>query len=299
MRALGGLERSPSGCIRVSPCSSMVTLNWPGTSTSVAVVHAERLPVFGGESEARHAPDDALGVDAQREFEVFVDFAEHLPGVDDLDGLLFQSEIVAQRQDATHVDAGHERAAEIHRNPVRLPMIQGAKYALSAGGFRHVSRLTDLLYPMPSCHGLSDRARTGRSSRDINRLLSETGVSSRDRLRTALKHREPDRIPLDFGSTAVTGIHVSCVAALRDYYGLAQGPVKVHEPYQMLGLVEDDLRAAMGLDVTGVFPRKTMFGFPAADWKEWNFRRSRCAGARRFPDQDRAERRHPDLSRGR
>ncbi len=107
--------------------------------------------------------------------------------------------------------------------------------------------------------------------RAINRLLSETRVSSRDRLRTALEHREPDRIPLDFGSTAVTGVHVTCVAALRRYYGLSLRPVKVHEPYQMLGLVEDDLRAAMGLDVTGVFPRKTMFGFPAADWKEWNF----------------------------
>jgi hypothetical protein len=90
-------------------------------------------------------------------------------------------------------------------------------------------------------------------------------------LRTALEHREPDRIPLDFGSTSVTGIHVSCVADLRRYYGLAPGPVKVHEPYQMLGLVEPDLRAAMGLDVAGVYPRKTMFGFPAADWKAWNF----------------------------
>ena len=69
-------------------------------------------------------------------------------------------------------------------------------------------------------------------------MLSQTSVSSRDRLRTALEHREPDRIPLDFGSTAVTGIHVSCVAALRDYYGLPADPVKVHEPYQMLGLVE-------------------------------------------------------------
>ncbi len=67
-------------------------------------------------------------------------------------------------------------------------------------------------------------------------------------------------------------MHVSCVAALRDYYGLAPGPVKVHEPGQMLGLVEDDLRAAMGIDVTGVFPRKTKFGFPAANWKEWDFR---------------------------
>jgi hypothetical protein len=102
--------------------------------------------------------------------------------------------------------------------------------------------------------------------------VNQTTVSSRDRLRTALEHREPDRIPLDFGSTNVTGIHVSCVAALRKYYGLAPGPVKVYEPSQMLGTIDDDLRAAMGLDVIGVFPRKTKFGAPAADWKEWDFR---------------------------
>ncbi|MBI4894089.1 MAG: methyltransferase [Acidobacteria bacterium] len=95
---------------------------------------------------------------------------------------------------------------------------------------------------------------------------------SRKRLQDSLAHRQPDRIPIDFGGSAVTGIHVSCVAALRDYYGLEKRPVRVHEPYQMLGLVEDDLRAAMGLDVTGVFPRNTMFGFPNSEWKEWDFR---------------------------
>jgi len=67
-------------------------------------------------------------------------------------------------------------------------------------------------------------------------------------------------------------MHVTCVAALRDYYGLPAHPVKVHEPGQMLGLVEDDLRRAMGIDVIGVFPRKTKFGFPNTGWKEWNFR---------------------------
>lgn len=103
-------------------------------------------------------------------------------------------------------------------------------------------------------------------------MLSQTSVSSRDRLRTALGHREPDRVPVDFGSTNVTGIHVTCVAALREHYGLAAGPVTVHEPGQMLGRVEDDLRAAMGLDAIGVFPRKAKFGLPATDWKEWDFR---------------------------
>ena len=74
---------------------------------------------------------------------------------------------------------------------------------------------------------------------------------------------------MDFGSTGVTGMHASCVAALRGYFGLEKRPVKIHEPYQMLGLLEDDLQSALGIDVEGVFPRKTMFGFANRDWKPW------------------------------
>ena len=94
-------------------------------------------------------------------------------------------------------------------------------------------------------------------------------MNSKERVLAALSHREPDRVPIDFGSTAVTGIHVSCVAALREHYGLERRPVKVHEPYQMLGLIEEDLKLAMGLDVDGVFPRKTIFGFANEKWKSW------------------------------
>ncbi|MCU0255732.1 MAG: hypothetical protein MUF60_03235 [Vicinamibacterales bacterium] len=92
---------------------------------------------------------------------------------------------------------------------------------------------------------------------------------SRQRVLAALAHREPDRVPIDFGSTGVTGIHVSCVAALREHYGLEPRPVRIHEPYQMLGLVEEDLQQALGLDVQGALPRKTLFGFPIGDWKPW------------------------------
>jgi len=94
-------------------------------------------------------------------------------------------------------------------------------------------------------------------------------MTSRERVLTALAHREPDGVPIDFGGTAVTGIHVSCVAALRDHYGLEKRPVKIHEPYQMLGWVDDDLKAAMGIDVEGVLPYKTLFGFANENWKPW------------------------------
>jgi hypothetical protein len=94
----------------------------------------------------------------------------------------------------------------------------------------------------------------------------------RARVVDALRHREPDRVPVDFGGTGVTGIHVTCVAALREHFGLEKRPVKMHEPMQMLGLIEDDLREAMGIDTAGVFPRQTLFGFPADRWKEWRWR---------------------------
>ena len=94
-------------------------------------------------------------------------------------------------------------------------------------------------------------------------------MPSRKRVLYALNHRQPDRVPLDFGGTMVSGMHVTCVAALRDYYGLEKRPVKVHEPYQMLGLLDEDLKTIIGVDVEAVNGRNTLFGFPCEDWKEW------------------------------
>lgn len=94
-------------------------------------------------------------------------------------------------------------------------------------------------------------------------------MTSKDRILATLAHREPDRVPIDFGSTSVTGMHVSCVAELRDYYGLDKHPVMVHEPYQMLGFIEPDLKEAMGLDVDALVTRKTLFGFYNHHWKTW------------------------------
>jgi hypothetical protein len=94
-------------------------------------------------------------------------------------------------------------------------------------------------------------------------------MSSKERVQKALNHLQPDQVPIDFGATAVTGMHVSCVAALREYYGLEQRPIKVNDPYQMLGLIDDDLKAVMGIDTEGIFPPETIFGFRNEEWKTW------------------------------
>jgi uroporphyrinogen-III decarboxylase len=93
-------------------------------------------------------------------------------------------------------------------------------------------------------------------------------MNSRERLQSALNHRQPDRVPVDFGATAITGMHVSVVSRLRQrILGEPDYRVKVIEPYQMLGEIDDRLRAALGIDVQGVMPRRSLFGTEAQDWK--------------------------------
>ncbi len=93
-------------------------------------------------------------------------------------------------------------------------------------------------------------------------------MNGKEKLNKALNHIEAP-VPIDFGSTAVTGMHISIVAGLREYFGLEKRPVKLIEPYQMLGDPEDDLKKAIGIDVEDIYARETLFGFENKGWKEW------------------------------
>jgi len=85
-------------------------------------------------------------------------------------------------------------------------------------------------------------------------------MNSQERLVAALEHLETDRVPVDFGATSVTGMHVSVVSRLRNTLtGNTNYRVKVIEPYQMLGEIDDELREILGIDVVGLPARKTMF----------------------------------------
>ena len=96
-------------------------------------------------------------------------------------------------------------------------------------------------------------------------------MTSRERVASSLRHQQPDRVPLDLGASAVTGMHVSAVYVLRQTLGLdAPGTrVKVVEPYQMLGEIAADLMDALGVDVVGLAGPRNLFGFENKDWKPW------------------------------
>jgi hypothetical protein len=91
---------------------------------------------------------------------------------------------------------------------------------------------------------------------------------SKEKIKTALNHRTPDGIPVDFGGTAVTGIHVLPISKLQQSLGLEKKPVKVIEPYQMLGEIDDQLKEVLGIDTIGITPKNNMFGIPNENWKE-------------------------------
>ncbi|MBN1417141.1 MAG: methyltransferase [Planctomycetes bacterium] len=94
-------------------------------------------------------------------------------------------------------------------------------------------------------------------------------MTSRERVDAVLNGRMPDRLPLDLGGSAVTGMAASTVSRLRRHLGLEDGPVKVVEPYQMLGEIDEDLARILGVDVVDLGGARTMFGFENRGWKPW------------------------------
>lgn len=93
-------------------------------------------------------------------------------------------------------------------------------------------------------------------------------MTPRERLTATLNHQEPDKLCVDFGAGGQTGMGVCAVHRLRQALLPRNGHlVKVTEPYQMLGEIDEELRVALQADVVGIHPPSTMFGYRAEAWK--------------------------------
>lgn len=94
-------------------------------------------------------------------------------------------------------------------------------------------------------------------------------LSSRERLIKTLNHEDPGKVVVELGSTGFSGINVVALKKLREYLKLEEKPIKMHEPFQMLGTVEDDLFEVLDLDCVPVTNDGTFFGYKNKDWKPW------------------------------
>ncbi len=74
-------------------------------------------------------------------------------------------------------------------------------------------------------------------------------MNSRERVLAALNHKEPDRIPVDFGGHRSSGISVQAYKKLREHLGLKPSKLYVYDFIQQLVLIEEDVLDIVGADV--------------------------------------------------
>ena len=86
-------------------------------------------------------------------------------------------------------------------------------------------------------------------------------MNSRERVIAALNHEEPDRPPIDLGSTQVTSIASRAYSLLRRELGLPDHPLEIVDQVQMLPRVREDLLVSLGADFRGIQPN------PPSSWK--------------------------------
>jgi hypothetical protein len=94
-------------------------------------------------------------------------------------------------------------------------------------------------------------------------------MTSRERVEKALNHQQPDKVPLDLGATPVSSISAATLDKLRKALKLEVRPVKIQEPLQLLGSVENDVVDALGVDIVGLWSPSTFFDYKNTDWKPW------------------------------
>lgn len=79
-------------------------------------------------------------------------------------------------------------------------------------------------------------------------------MTSYERVKRALEHKEPDKIPFDLGGSVLTGMNKTCYINLRQHLGLSIDNIEIYDEMQQLARIEDDLVEQLGIDVRCVDP---------------------------------------------
>lgn len=90
-------------------------------------------------------------------------------------------------------------------------------------------------------------------------------MTSRERIRAAIRHQEPDRLPIDCGAMRSTGIQAMAYNRVRSWLGLSGGPIRVFDVIQQLAEPEIDYLDRFGVDAINAGREFTSDG-----WKPWS-----------------------------
>ena len=93
-------------------------------------------------------------------------------------------------------------------------------------------------------------------------------MNSRERVLSAINHREPDRVPIDLGGTRQSGIAASTYHQVKQRLGISS-PTRVYDVYQMLAEVERPVMDRFRADVVGLNRQDVAFGIINENWKPW------------------------------
>jgi len=91
-------------------------------------------------------------------------------------------------------------------------------------------------------------------------------MKSRERVLTTLQHREPDKVPIDFGGMRSTGIMAIAYNRLKKHLGINDGVTRVYDVGQQLAEPELEILNRFEIDVIDL---SNTFGEASADWKNW------------------------------
>ena len=72
-------------------------------------------------------------------------------------------------------------------------------------------------------------------------------MTHRERIISALKHKEPDRVPVDLGSTESSGIMAIAYNRLKKHLGIS-GRTRIFDIMQMIAKVDRPVVEAVGSD---------------------------------------------------
>ena len=102
---------------------------------------------------------------------------------------------------------------------------------------------------------------------DEQYLSPDSVFTSRERVLKALRHEETDRVPIDFGSMASTGIMAIAYAQLKDHLGITSGQIRVFDIGQQLAEVELEILSRFGVDVISL--ENSLGEEQPGFWKPW------------------------------